>query len=120
MLTGPRALIAFVAGSIVVGRTPTSIYDFSQSGFRLISGTVAADEVTIYDFTDGCHLTGKGSNSGLSLYHFGQGAHITLDMKGHKFSGYDFGSSCHFNGSVSDKTISIYDFGEGAYFNYTI
>ena len=120
MRPGPRALVAFVAGSIVSGKSASSIYDHAEGGYRLVSGSVSPKRVNVYDYTDSCHFSGSGTGSQLSLYHYGEGAHVTLDVKGKKFSGFDYGTGNHFSGHVTGRSVTLYDYGEGKYFNYSL
>ena len=120
MKPGPRALLAYVVGCISTGKTASAVYDYSEGGYRMISGNVSPRNVNVFDYKDSCHFSGSGSGSELSLYHYGEGAHLTLDIRRNEFSGYDYGTGDHFSGNVSGSNVTLYDYGEGAYFNYTV
>lgn len=125
MKPGPRALVSYVAGAIATGRNGSNIYDYSQGGYRQISGLVTPTSVNIFDYSDSCYFTGTGVGSrevgvNLSLYHYGQGAHINLNVQGTQFNGYDYGSGNYFSGHIAGNAVSLYDYGTGQYHNYLI
>jgi hypothetical protein len=110
-----RACVAYIASALISGRCGSSVYDYSQSKHKSISGSVGNSSVSIYDHDRGCHVAGSPQ----SLYDHGRGAHISLQISGTSFTGYDHGSSHHFSGSVSGTSVSIYDHGESSHFSYS-
>ena len=120
METGVRACAAYVAGTLISGRRCSSIYDYGQSQHIMFSGDVSAQQVRIFDHTDGAHFTGSASGSQFSLYHYGQGHHVNLKVDGNQFSGYDFGTGSHFSGTVNGNTVAFYDYGSSGWFNYSL
>ena len=66
-----------------------------------MSGTVTARRISVYDYEQGCHVTGSGT----SLYHYGNHAHIALNLNGANFSGY--GSKAHFSGGERQGRIAV-------------
>ncbi len=111
-----RALVAAAATSLSKGRSNVgSIYDYSQSRYIQISGTVQGGNVALYDSERGCHFSGSDGN----LFDYGRSCHVSLQMNGYSFTGYDYGDGHHYSGTVTGNSISIYDYGESAYFNYS-
>ena len=115
-----RACVAYVAGSLISGRSSSSVYDYSQGKHISISGSVDARAVNIYDHDQGCNFGGNGSNGDFSLYHYGDSHHVSLKIQGNNFNGYDYGHSCHFSGTVNAGNISLYDYETGSHFNYSL
>ena len=103
-----------IAGALVSGRRPASIYDYSCGSYTSFSGTVGKT-VSVYDYDARCHIGGALP----SLYHYGLRAHLSLNVAGEKFTGYDYGTSSHFTGTVRGRLISFYDYGSGACCNFT-
>ncbi|MDR6886853.1 MULTISPECIES: hypothetical protein [Variovorax] len=111
-----RALVAGVAVRIVAGGGSVgAVYDYSQSKYIQISGSVNAGSVSVYDHDRGCHFSGAGG----SLYDYGRGAYVSLQFNGNSFSGYDYGEGHHFSGTINGGSASLYDYGEGGYFNFS-
>jgi hypothetical protein len=111
-----RACVAFIAGKIISGSGNSSVYDYSQSKYINISGSVSATKVSAYDHDRGCHFGGNLP----SLYDYGRSVHVSLEINGQDFKGYDYGDSQHFTGKVNGRSVSFYDYGESQYFNYSV
>lgn len=111
-----RAAVAAITLAHASGRKISSIYDYSGDGHRNLSASVTADQVNAYDYTSGCHISGRLS----SVYHYGKGGHIEIKDKGNgKYGGYDYSSSSYFDVTISGKNVSLYDYGSSAYFNFS-
>ncbi|WP_417764906.1 hypothetical protein [Shewanella chilikensis] len=106
-----KACIAYIAGSAISGKSPSSVYDYAQGKHISISGSVSATQANIYDYDRGCHIQGQLSN----LYDYGVGSHIQLKISGNNFSGYDYDSGSHFSGQVSGGSISMHADGHSSY-----
>lgn len=115
MSPGSRACIAYIAAGLC-GSSSSFVYDYAQSKYINISGTVNFNNINIYDYDRGCHVAGSAS----SLYDYCSSSHIQLTMNGTQFNGYDYHSGSHFSGSVNGKTVSIYDYETSAYYNYSV
>jgi hypothetical protein len=120
MKDSTRVAVAYIAGRLISGQDSSSIYDYGVSKHFSFSGNVRGNDVSVYDHTLNCHITGFGVGTSISLFHYGNHKHITLEIKGNQFSGYDYDSGKHFSGTVSGNSISLYDYETGGYRQYTI
>jgi hypothetical protein len=111
-----RRAVAYVAGRLVTGSESGAVYDYSESRHVNFSGTVSDQNVNVYDYDEGCFVSGSPA----SLYHYGDGQFIQLNVNGAQLSGYDYGSGQHFSGSVQANSVTVYDYEHGSYFNYAI
>jgi hypothetical protein len=57
-----RACVAYIAASIINGRKGNSIYDYAQSKYISIGGTVTPERANIFDYNRGCHFGGTLPN----------------------------------------------------------
>jgi hypothetical protein len=73
-----RRAVAYVAGSLISGRTTGAIYNYQDKRHVGMSGVFSAGSVSVYDDEQRCHIAGSES----SLYHYGNRAHITLQLNG--------------------------------------
>ena len=115
-----RAIVAYVAGRVVSGKSASGIYDYSQRGHRSVDGTVTMDRVNVYDYGAHCFFSGDGHEGRFGLYHFGDSSYVDLEVADHSFRGYDHGSGGQFEGRVRGASIELYDYEEGRYFSYSI
>lgn len=115
-----RAAVAYVAGRAISRRGSSSVYDYSASGHRSISGSVTEGGVSVYDHTECCHFSGSGNGSSYRLYHYGESAHVSLSINGESFSGYDYGTSSHFSWRVSGASVSLYDYSDSRHYSYSV
>ena len=120
MKPNPRAVIAYIAGRLITGKQASSVYDYALSKFINVDGTVAVNNVDVYDYDQGCHVGGSGDGTTFDLYHYGDSHHLELTINRNEFEGYDYGESCHFSGEVSGDSVSLYDYGTSTYYNYSI
>jgi hypothetical protein len=111
-----RAGIAYITARLVSGVRSTQVYDYSKPGYINMSGTVEANQVSVYDYGRNCHITGTGSR----LYDHGEKCHVTLAINGNQFTGYDHGTSANFKGTVNGSSVALYDYSESQYFQYSI
>jgi len=115
-----RAVIAYIAGRLVTGFHSNSVFDYSQSKYLQITGTVAAGIVQVFDYEDQANISGSGNGTNFSLFHYGEGSHITLNILRPNFKGFDYGTGSHFQGSVQGRIIQLFDFSTGEYYQYQI
>ncbi len=111
-----RRAIAYIVGRIITAQNKSAVYDYSSSQYHSFSGSVSLERVSIYDYSENCHISGNLPN----LYHYGNSSHISLKINSNKFSGYDYDDSAHFSGNVNGNGISLYDYGESSYYNFSI
>jgi hypothetical protein len=116
-----RRAVALIAGCIITGKNPSSVYDYSQSKYFQFSGETTPTTVNVYDYDERCYVGGSGDpSSQLNLYHYGNSKYITLKIEGDKFNGYDYDTQRHFNGSVNGNSISLYDDEKSQHYNFSI
>ncbi len=117
-----RAVIAYVVGRLVTGKTSSAIYDYSESAFRSIDGQVMANTIDVFDYKAHCHchFGGTGNGTSFSLFHYGDRHHVDLTITGTHFEGFDYGSRGHYSGDVSRDTTSLYDHKLQKHFSYTL
>jgi hypothetical protein len=121
MQTNTRAAVAFIAASLINGKSSSSVYDYSISKYFSISGTIEVNhKVNVYDYESRCQISGQFNGSNYGLYHYGNRHHIDLKIVEDKFEGYDYGQRCHFSGNVNGTSITLYDYGISKYFNFSI
>jgi hypothetical protein len=111
-----RACVAYTAAKLISGGGSSSVYDYSQSRYVNVGGSVSKSHVGVFDYERGCHFSGSLPN----LYDYGRSAHVSLQIDGNSFSGFDYGDSHHFSGTVNGNSVSLYDYGEGRYFSYSV
>lgn len=119
MKQNSRASIAYIAARIISHKRASSVYDYSLSRHLSIDGSID-NNINVYDYVQGCHISGSGISGNYDLYHYGDKHHINLKINGNEFEGYDYGSSCHYSGNVNGNSISLYDYGESKYYRYSI
>jgi hypothetical protein len=115
-----RRAVAFIAGSIINQRSPSSVFDYAYSSSFSMSIKFASNKIDAYDYTKTCSISGPANTTKISLYHYGNSKHIDLFVQGNSFKGYDYDSTSHFDGKVSGKNISLYDYETGTHYNYSI
>ncbi len=115
MNSNSRACVAYIAANLC-GANASSVYDYSRSKTISISGSVDSNNVHIYDYDRGCHVSGSPNN----LYDYGNKRYITLTMHNSKFSGYDYHTRSHYSGRVNGNSVSIYDYETSSYYSYRV
>ena len=71
MKDNPRAIIAYIAGRLISKTDKSSVYDYYQSKYILINGSLDTNRVNVYDYDEKCHLTGNG-NKGREYHQYTQ------------------------------------------------
>ena len=111
-----RASIAYVAARVITGKDSGHIYDYSQTKYINIAGSVGGKSVSVFDYSRKCYFSGQLP----SLYDYGQGAYVTININGSSFSGFNYRTKSHFTGTISGSNVSFYDYEVRQYFNYTL
>lgn len=120
MKPNPRACIAYIAGCLIANKKSSHVYDYFQSKYISIGGDIDRQTVNVFDYEQGCYLSGEGNDGRYSLFHYGDGNYIDLEIMGNNFEGYDYETGSHYSGEVNGDSISLFDFGESSYFNYSL
>jgi hypothetical protein len=120
MQTDVSALVAYVAGRLVTGKSSGGVYDYGQGRHVSISGRVDSNQVAVHDYATGSSFGGSGARGQFNLYHYGYGRSVTIQVSGHRFTGHDYGAGSSFSGTVSGQNISLYDYGTGTYREYSL
>ncbi|SFD03040.1 hypothetical protein [Collimonas sp. OK412] len=114
-----RVRVAAVVGAAALRKDVTAVYDYSMSGFKNISASIAVGAVTGYDYSTSSHFSG-GGNGSLDFYDYHNSKFVQLKLKEKTFEGYDYDSQKFFAGSVSGGSISLYDYETNQYYNYSV
>jgi len=117
-----RVAIAYIAGRIISKVQSNTIYDFSKSSHKNISGQEYDNRVNVYGYDKNCHISGNSSGSGLKyrLYHYGDSNYISLEIRDNQFKGCDYETSYYFSGTIQNRSISLYDYETSSFYNYSI
>lgn len=67
MKPNTRRVIAYIVGQAASVHSSGSVYDYTESKQYTFSGGLSAGNVSVYDYTEKCHVNGSLS----SIYHFG-------------------------------------------------
>ncbi len=118
MTTDKRAVIAFIAASIVNGtQSSNSIYDYSQNKYLFYNVTGMSREwIAVYDYGRNCYLQGGLS----SIFDYGSNAYITLSINDNTINGFDYESGCYYGGHVSRRTVYLYDYETMRYYTFLL
>lgn len=118
MTTDKRAVIAFIAASIVNGtQSNNSIYDYSQSKYLFYNVMeLNRKRIAVYDYERNCYLQGSLS----SIFDYGSNTYITLTINNHNINGFDYESGYYYGGYVSGRTVYLYDYETMKYFTFLL
>lgn len=114
MNPGTRACVAYVAGRAVSGSSGLHVYDYSQSKYISVGGTVNGREVSVYDYVRKCHFSGTLPQ----LFDYGSRGHVSIEIIGNQFSGFDYAAKHHFSGTVNGTSVTLFDYGDAKHFSY--
>lgn len=120
MKLSEQRVIAYIAGRLISKLPANSVYDYQKGKYTFVDGTVNKRTVEIFDYDQGCHISGESSGSEFSLFHYGSSHFIDLRISGNAFEGFDYGSSTFFSGDVNGGSISLFDYQKGNFFQYSI
>lgn len=104
------AVVAYIAGRLILQVQSTGLYDVGRSRNVPLSGTVSTSTVSVYDADRVCTVSGESvDGETFSLFEGGSGATLSLviNHSNSTFTGYDTSSQQHFLGNVNNKTVNV-------------
>lgn len=118
MTTDKRAVIAFIAASIVNGtQSNNSIYDYSQNKYLFYNVMeMNRKRIAVYDYGRNCYLQGSMS----SIFDYGSKSYITLSVNNNTINGFDYESGYYYGGHVSGRTVYLYDYETMKYYTFML
>ncbi|HSP72681.1 MAG TPA: hypothetical protein VLN26_09950 [Gaiellaceae bacterium] len=116
MDTSTRRAVAVLAGSLITGRRPRTIYDHDELHFAPFGGTVDGGRAEVVDLETSATLVGKRH----SFFNSATGAYLRLEVDGRRFRGVDHASGHAFSGTVEARRLEVYDAGTGGTFRYSL
>jgi hypothetical protein len=115
-----RTSIAYVAASLVLNKTFSTVHDHAADTNHEMEGRFGNGNIDVVDRGDGSTFTGMVMAGNASFYHSGDDHPISMQINGAQFTGRDGGTGRDFNGTVQGKTVKLYDYDEGKYFYYML
>ena len=115
-----RIYNAYIAGCLITGFFPASIYDLTNKRIYHMRGEADKRYILIYAKEKGCYITGCLNGRRYQLYNHGDNYYIYMKIDDNKFEGYDFSSNYEFKGEVTNNLISLYDSEEKRNFEYKL
>lgn len=82
MIDNQRACIAVIAASLIHSKNITSVYSYGLGKYISVSGQINDKNVSVFDYSRSCHITGNGARGNYSLFDYGTSRHITLKIDG--------------------------------------
>jgi hypothetical protein len=116
MDTSTRRAVAVLAGSLITGRRPRTIYDHEELQFAPFGGTVDRGRAEVVDLETRATLVGKRH----SYFNSATGAYLRLEVEGRSFRGVDHASGHEFSGTVAARRVEVFDAGVGVTFRYSL
>lgn len=116
MDTSTRRAVAVLAGSLITGRRPRTIYDHDELRFAPFGGTVERDRAELVDLESQATIVGKRH----SFFNSATGSYLRLEVHGRHFRGVDHASGDEFSGTVEHRRVELYDAGAGETFRYSL
>lgn len=118
MTTDKRAVIAFIAASIVNGtQSNNNIYDYSQNKYLFYNVMeMNRKRISVYDYGRNSYLQGSMS----SIFDYGSNTYITLNINDNNINGFDYESGCYYGGHVSGRTVYLYDYETMKYYTFLL
>lgn len=120
MKTHVRRMVAFVAGRLVSGKTPSGVFDQSAGKQFVFTGEFSPTRMSVRDHEQNFNATGMGGSGLYTLTHPDNGKPITLKLNGNSFDGFDYASAKRYRGSVNGNHVSIHDDQAGEQFDFTL
>jgi hypothetical protein len=115
-----RRGIAYIAGRALSRKSCSAIYDYNATQYFNFGGTVVETRVSVFDYDEGCYITGSGGGRSYSLFHHGNQSHVKLDVGLGTFNGFDYDSNSHFTGKVNGNVVWVFDYEESEWFSFSI
>jgi hypothetical protein len=101
-----RAII-YIAGRLLLKINSAEVYDYNSGLYYKFSGDVTPDKISIYDYEQHCHISGKIKEGVYHLYHYGLKKPINLEIAEDGFHGYDYDSGKYFSGAISGSSGAV-------------
>ncbi|CAB1213262.1 hypothetical protein [Acinetobacter bouvetii] len=115
-----RAALALVVAKLEFGNHKSNIYDYEESDYPQISGTVNQHEAKLFDHHRSVIVEGKNTGREFNLYDYGHNEFISLKKKGiKKYEGYHYGNASYYEITVTGTNITFYDCDTGEYYRFT-
>ena len=70
MIDNQRACIAAIAISLMHNKNVTSVYSYDLGKYISVSGQVNDKNVSVFDRSRSCHITGNGTRGSYSLFDY--------------------------------------------------
>ena len=91
-----RRAVAYIAGRLIAGKRPETVYDDAASARYRICGDVSPDYIRMFGDDRNCYV------------------------RGDDFYGYDDETSSYFSGAVNKSSVTFFDFQSSNNFRYAI
>lgn len=115
-----RAVIAYVAGTLILDRpTTSSIRDHARDAQIEMSADIRDAYIAFYDYARSCPVSGSRHRGDVELFDYGLNQGIRFSIEGPTFQGTADGAST-FSGEVTGDLVVIFDGEARAGFRYTL
>jgi hypothetical protein len=101
-----RAIVAYVAGELIVRKGFTSIYDYSNGQSHRYEAHFGEYDVDVTDMGSKAQLAGGAFGKHYSLYHYGDQSRIELNIAGKSFDG-EHSRGARFKGFLKDNLVTL-------------
>lgn len=105
-----------LAGSLITGRRPRTIYDHEELRFAPFGGSIERGQAEVVDLETQLTLVGKRH----SFYNSATSAYLRLEVRGRAFQGVDHATGAAFSGTVEHRRVELWDDGAGDSFRYSL
>lgn len=119
MKESARARVVAIIGAASKDKSVSSVYDFTNRGYKNISVSINNGQVTGYDYTTSSHFSGNSGTGNLDFYDYETSKHVQLKMNDNNFEGFDYHSRKHFSGTINGTSVSLYDYETCLYYNFS-
>jgi hypothetical protein len=106
MRPNTRAMVAFVAGELIVRKNFHRIYDYSSGQILNFSVNITEFDVEVIDLSTKEQLAGGAFGKHFSLTHYGEQALVELNIAGRNFDG-EHSKGPRFKGFVKDNLVTL-------------